>query len=93
MTTTKLAAGEGLRDQYEALKSALPANTVLLLRVGDFYEVFGADAERVAKILQITVTRWRNRPTCGIPYHVLDKWTKALGEAGVSVSVADPLRR
>ena len=47
--------------QYLGLKANYP-DTLLLYRMGDFYELFYADAEKAARLLDITLTRRGSRP-------------------------------
>lgn len=76
-------------QQYNAIKAQLPAGTILLLRLGDFYEVFGPDAATVAKVLEITLTNRRGIPMAGIPFHCIDTWAHKLTETGLKVSAAE----
>lgn len=80
--------------QYNAIKAQHPG-TVLLFRVGDFYETFGEDAVKVAEILGIVLTR-RNNGTgdmelAGFPHHSLDTYLPRLVRAGQRVAVCDQL--
>lgn len=67
--------------QYNFIKAGYAADTILLLKLGDFYEVFGEDAKLVAKTLEITLTHRRGVPMAGIPFHCLDSWTEKLIQA------------
>ncbi len=80
--------------QYNAIKAKHPG-TVLLFRVGDFYETFGEDAVKVSEILGIVLTR-RNNGTgemelAGFPHHSLDTYLPRLVRAGQRVAVCDQL--
>ncbi len=59
-----------LMQQYDAIKAKHPT-ALLLFRVGDFYETFGSDAEKTAKILGIVLTARNNggdqTPLAGFP--------------------------
>ena len=55
-TKTKKRRETPLMQQYNAIKTQYPG-TVLLFRVGDFYETFGADAIEVSKTLGIVLTK------------------------------------
>lgn len=81
--------------QYNALKQQYPG-TVLLFRVGDFYETFGEDAITASKILNITLTRRSNGAAsevelAGFPHHALDAYLPRLVRAGQRVAVCDQL--
>ena len=68
--------------QYHAIKRENP-DSLLLYRMGDFYETFGDDAVIVAKDLGIALTaRDKNSenpiPLAGVPYHALDNYLSKL---------------
>lgn len=80
--------------QHAAIKQKYP-DAILLFRVGDFYETFGADAIKTAQILGITLTK-RNNGTAdaelaGFPHHALDTYLHKLVKAGYRVAVCDQL--
>ncbi len=79
--------------QYIEIKSGYP-NTLLLFQMGDFYELFGEDAEIASKILGIALTR-RSKdidlPMAGIPIHAFSRYIKRLVEAGYHVAICDQL--
>lgn len=75
--------------QYLAIKASLDPQTVLLFRLGDFYELFFDDAHRVAPILDITLTQRASIPMCGIPYHALDAYLPKLLNANLKVAIAE----
>ncbi|OGV67535.1 MAG: DNA mismatch repair protein MutS [Lentisphaerae bacterium RIFOXYB12_FULL_65_16] len=77
--------------QYMQAKKDLPADAVLLFRMGDFYEVFFDDAKRVAPILDIVLTQRGGVPMCGVPHHALRSYMPRLLEAGVKVAVAEQM--
>lgn len=80
--------------QYNAIKQEYPG-TILLFRVGDFYETFGEDAVRVAEILGIVLTSRNNGGSnvelAGFPHHSLDTYLPKLVRAGQRVAVCDQL--
>jgi DNA mismatch repair protein MutS len=89
-------AGERLTPvmrQYQELKAKHP-DTILLFRIGDFYETFNSDAELVARELDIVLTSRQksgdNRiPLAGVPYHAVDGYiTKLIGK-GYKVAICD----
>lgn len=84
-----------LMRQYNAVKAKYPG-TVLLFRVGDFYETFGEDAIVVSKILGIVLTKRANGAAAhielaGFPHHSLDTYLPRLVKAGKRVAVCDQL--
>ncbi|TCZ74395.1 DNA mismatch repair protein MutS [Flaviaesturariibacter aridisoli] len=93
MSKTKTAETP-LMQQHSAIKARYP-DAVLLFRVGDFYETFGADAIVAAGVLGITLTK-RNNGTAdnelaGFPHHALDTYLHKLVRAGYRVAICDQL--
>ena len=81
--------------QYYAIKRENP-DSILLFRMGDFYETFGDDAIVAAKDLDITLTaRDKNSdnpiPLAGIPYHALDSYLGKLIKKGHRVAICEQL--
>ncbi|MFB6258096.1 MAG: DNA mismatch repair protein MutS [Flavobacteriales bacterium] len=82
-------------EQYYKVKRDYP-DSMLLFRVGDFYETFGEDAVRSADILGITLTKRANGAAssvdlAGIPVHALDSYLPKLVRAGERVAICDQL--
>lgn len=75
--------------QYREVKADLPAGTVLLFRLGDFYEMFDEDAETGSRILGITLTKRQDQPMAGIPYHAAETYLGKFLEAGVKVAICE----
>ncbi len=75
--------------QYFAVRKELPAHTLLLFRLGDFYEMFGDDAKEAAGILNVALTRRGATPMCGVPYHAVKGYIEKLIAAGKRVAVCD----
>lgn len=79
-------------QQYYSIKSDL-SDTIVLFRLGDFYEAFEKDAEDVSNILGITLTgrgKGDNRvPMAGIPYHALDNYLPKLVHANRKVAIVE----
>ena len=79
--------------QYLSIKDEYP-DAILLYRMGDFYEMFFEDAERAARILEITLTS-RNKndaqpvPMCGVPYRAVQGYIARLLETGHKVAICD----
>ncbi|HKB90824.1 MAG TPA: DNA mismatch repair protein MutS [Opitutaceae bacterium] len=78
-----------MMQQYMEVKRNLPANTLLLFRLGDFYEMFNEDAELGSKLLGLTLTRRQETPMCGLPYHAADNYVGKLLAAGKKVAICD----
>lgn len=81
--------------QYNAIKAKYPG-TILLFRVGDFYETFSSDAVEVSKVLGIVLTKRANGSAshielAGFPHHSLDTYLPKLVRAGKRVAVCDQL--
>lgn len=83
-----------MQEQYYKLKKQYP-DTVLLFRLGDFYEAFNDDAKLLSKVLGITLTgrgKDDNRtPMAGIPYHALPTYMPKMVDAGLKVAIADQM--
>lgn len=83
-----------LMKQYNAIKVKYP-DALLLFRVGDFYETFGADAIKAAKILNITLTNRNNggekTELAGFPHHSVNTYLPKLVMAGCRVAICDQL--
>lgn len=83
-----------LMQQYNSIKAKYP-DAVLLFRVGDFYETFGEDAIRAARILDIVLTKRNNgseqKELAGFPHHSLDTYLPKLVRAGLRVAICDQL--
>ena len=82
-----------LRRQFLDIKRHHP-DAILLFRLGDFYEMFGDDAEAAAEILHIVLTsrefgRGNRVPMCGVPHHAAHTYIAKLIEAGRRVAVCD----
>ena len=77
--------------QYREAKASIPADAVLLFRLGDFYEEFFEDAETVSRALDLTLTRRQSIPMCGFPYHALESYLPRLIAAGLKVAIAEQM--
>lgn len=80
--------------QYFALKAEHPG-VLMAIRVGDFYEFYGEDAEKAAASLEITLTARDDggdrMPMAGVPYHAFEKYlAKALSQ-GIKVAICEQL--
>ena len=81
---------EKIKKQFDEMKAKHP-DTVLLFRVGDFYESYEEDAEIVAKELGITLTKKGNTKMAGFPHHALNQHLTKLVRAGKRVAMCNQL--
>ena len=77
--------------QYREAKAAIPPDAVLLFRLGDFYEEFFEDAEKVSSTLDLVMTKRQGIPMCGFPFHALESYLPKLVGAGLKVAIADQM--
>ena len=89
----KAALHTPLMQQYLALKSQHP-DMLLFYRMGDFYEMFYADAERASKLLDITLTtrgQSAGAPIrmAGVPFHSVESYLAKLVKLGESVAICE----
>jgi DNA mismatch repair protein MutS len=81
-----------MMQQYRELKARDP-DALLLFRMGDFYEMFGEDAERAAPLLGLTLTS-RDKgtdalPMAGFPHPALDAYLAKIIQAGLRAAVCE----
>jgi DNA mismatch repair protein MutS len=84
-----------MMQQYLRIKAEHP-DTLLFYRMGDFYELFYEDAERAARLLDITLTQRGSSAgepikMAGVPYHSADQYLARLVRNGESVAVCEQL--
>ncbi len=77
--------------QYREAKASIPADAVLLFRLGDFYEEFFEDAEKVSSALELVLTKRQGVPMCGFPHHALDSYLPRLVAKGLKVAIAEQM--
>jgi len=82
-----------LMRQYFGAKSEFP-DTLLLFRMGDFYELFYDDARKAARLLDITLTQRGQSagqpiPMAGVPFHALESYLAKLVRLGESVAICE----
>lgn len=82
-----------MQRQYYEIKGQNP-ESILLFRLGDFYEMFDEDAVVASKILGITLTaRQKGSPNemkmCGIPYHAAENYINKLSLSGKKVAICE----
>ncbi|MCX7173132.1 MAG: DNA mismatch repair protein MutS, partial [Proteobacteria bacterium] len=81
--------------QYLTLKAQHP-DMLLFYRMGDFYELFFGDAEKAARLLDITLTRRGQSagqpiPMAGVPYHAVEQYLARLVKLGESVAICEQI--
>ena len=76
-------------QQYHEVKRTLPPGTLLLFRLGDFYEMFFEDAEIASRLLGLTLTKRQETPMAGLPHHAADNYVNKLLAAGKKVAICD----
>ncbi len=93
--TDKDNAHTPMMAQYLGIKAQYP-DTLVFYRMGDFYEMFYADAERAAGLLDITLTtRGQSAgqpiPMAGVPFHSVDGYLAKLIRLGESVAICEQI--
>ena len=84
-----------MMQQYLRIKAQNP-NTLLLYRMGDFYELFFEDAEKASRLLDITLTtrgQSAGQPIkmAGVPYHAVEQYLTRLVKLGESVVICEQI--
>lgn len=82
-----------MMQQYLHIKASYP-DTLLLYRMGDFYELFFEDAKRGAQLLDLTLTHRGQSagqpiPMAGVPFHAVDNYLSRLLKKGESVAICE----
>ena len=78
-----------MMQQYFEVKRGLPKDTILLFRLGDFYEMFHDDAATASKLCGLTLTKRGETPMAGIPHHASDNYITKLLAAGKKIAICD----
>src|SRR5687767_8903613 len=92
---TSFAGHTPMMQQYLRIK-AQHADKLLFYRMGDFYELFYDDAERAARLLDITLTRRGESAgepikMAGVPYHAVEQYLAKLVKLGESVAICEQI--
>src|SRR5256886_4870445 len=82
-----------MMQQYQRLRGSVPADVLLLFRLGDFYELFFEDAKEAAGLLNVALTKRNGVPMCGVPYHAAQNYIAKLIKAGKGGAIFDQTRR
>ena len=93
MTVTPSEKHTPMMQQYLSIK-AQHADKLLFYRMGDFYELFMEDAERAARLLDLTLTargssNGQRIPMAGVPVHAAENYLGRLVKSGESVAVCE----
>ena len=78
-----------MMQQYQRLRGSVPVDTLLLFRLGDFYELFFEDAKEASALLNLALTKRNGVPMCGMPYHAAQNYLAKLIKAGRRVAICD----
>ncbi len=78
-----------MMQQYFEVRRGLPRDTLLLFRLGDFFEMFFDDAMVASQLLGLTLTKRQEHPMAGLPAHALDTYVNKLLAAGKKVAICD----
>ncbi len=78
-----------MMQQYFEVKRGLPKDTLLLFRLGDFFELFFDDAVMASRLLGLTLTKRQDHPMAGLPAHACDNYVSKLLAAGKKVAICD----
>ncbi len=78
-----------MMQQYFEVRRGLPRDTLLLFRLGDFFELFFDDALVASRLLGLTLTKRQDHPMCGLPSAALDNYVNKLLAAGKKVAICD----
>jgi len=81
--------------QYHSIKSQYP-DVILMFRLGDFYEMFGKDAEIASRELDLVLTsreagKGKRIPMCGVPYHTVERYIARLLSRGHKVAICEQM--
>jgi DNA mismatch repair protein MutS len=78
-----------MMQQYQGIRRTLPPDTLLLFRLGDFYEMFFDDAKEASSILNVALTKRNGVPMCGVPYHAAEGYMAKLIRAGKRAAICE----
>ena len=88
---TKHKEDTPMMKQYREARASLTPETLLLFRLGDFYEMFEVDAERGAPVLGITLTKRHDMAMAGFPFHAAEGYLAKLLAKGYKVAICEQL--
>ncbi len=76
--------------QWHACKEEC-GDALLFFRLGDFYEAFHEDAEKISKAVNVTLTARQGTAMCGVPYHTAEVYIDKLVAKGFKIAVAEQM--
>lgn len=85
-----------MMKQYKSIKNSYP-DTILMFRLGDFYEMFFDDAITVSRELDLTLTgracgQTERAPMCGVPHHAVQTYISKLLKKGYKVAICEQMQ-
>src|SRR5437763_16352882 len=80
-----------MMQQYQRLRKSIPPDTLLLFRLGDFYEMFFDDAKEASTLLNVALTKRNGVPLRGVPDHAAHGYIRKLIKAGRRVATCDQM--
>src|SRR5262249_33217476 len=78
-----------MMQQYQRLRKSIPSDTLLLFRLGDFYEMFFYYAKEASALLSLALTKHNGVPMCSMPYHAAQNYIAKLIKTGRRVAICD----
>lgn len=92
-TLQDIASMTPMMQQYYELKSKVP-DAIMFFRMGDFYEIFGDEAEEIAPLLDIALTSRERGDAkvikfCGVPHHSAQAYWLRLLKLNYKIAIAD----
>lgn len=89
-----MAQATPMLRQWERIKAQYP-DVLLLFRLGDFYELFGDDAQTASRELELTLTGRSDgderMPMCGVPYHAAERYIAQLVAKGYRCAICEQM--
>ena len=78
-----------MMQQYQSIRRSLPGDTILMYRLGDFFEMFFEDAKEASALCNLALTKRGQTPMCGVPAQAADGYIAKLVAAGKRVAICD----
>ncbi|MCX6968242.1 MAG: DNA mismatch repair protein MutS [Verrucomicrobia bacterium] len=80
-----------MMQQYQSIRRSLPTDTILMYRLGDFFEMFFEDAKEASALCNLALTKRGQTPMCGVPAQAADGYIAKLVAAGKRVAICDQI--
>lgn len=74
-----------IKNMFTRLKNETSADTIILIRVGDYYDAFEDDAVKISKLLTLPLLNGMT----GIPYHYIEQYIPTILRAGLRIAICD----